>query len=242
MKRMLVVMSVVVLALAHTAGAAVIMDVDFDAYAYDSIAELQALGWVFGGETTTNGQAEESRIWQNGEKVIKLDPGTDGDTPPEGVAKPMASFNWGQAVSLGTADFRWSHAASYSNSEMRFLDASGATVFSVGLTDDTKIQFYNGSSTVAHTISDNTAAPTDVHLEWDAVAGTFDYDVNNGAFTGSLSFLNAGTPEAFKYILNLDNNRSREVYLYGMTVEEIPEPATMALLGLGGLALLRKRK
>ncbi|MCK4998820.1 MAG: PEP-CTERM sorting domain-containing protein [Anaerohalosphaera sp.] len=242
MKRMLLLMSIVGLGLSQAVMAGVVVDVDFDAYAYDSIADLQTAGWVFGGETTTNGQAEESIIWQNGEKVLKLDPGTDGDVLPEGSSKPTASLNWGQAVSLGSADFRWSHAASYSTSELRFLDASGVTIFSVGLTDDTKIQFYNGGTKVAHTIADNTAAPTSVHLEWDAGAGTFSYDVNGGAFTGTLGFLNAGTPEAIKYILNKDDNSSREVYLYGITVNEIPEPATMLLLGIGSLGLLRKRK
>ncbi len=236
MVKMMSVIAVMTLLLPSAANAGVVLDVDFDAFAYDSIADLQADGWSFTGQEGTNVASGYDIRWQNGEKTLYLDGG------PGHADKPSATKGFGQSISLGTSDFRWSHTASYSNSELRFLDGSGTTVFSVGLDDDTKIKFYNAGSTVSHTIADNTSSPTTVHLEWDAVAGTYSYNVNAGAFTGTLNFLNTGTPEAIKYILNNNTNGAREVFLYELTVAEVPEPATLMLLGLGGMVLIKKRR
>ncbi len=205
--------------IAATAGADVVLDVDFDVPAYDTIAELQADGWTFTGQEGTNVPSGYDIRWQNGEKTLYLD-GMPGDPN-----KPSAYKHLGQAIQYGSADFRWSHAASYSTSELQFLDGSGTVIFKVGLNDDTKIKFHNASGSVDITIPDNTAAPTPVRVEWNADTGSYVYDVSNGDFTGTVNFVNAGTPEAIRYILNNNTNGAREVFLYELMVTQISAPS-----------------
>lgn len=232
MKRTLFALSILFVVATVTQGA-MVLDVDFDAYAYDSIAELEASGWTFTGVEGT----QYNIRWQNGEKTLYLD-GEPGFTD-----KPSASIGGLGDLASGSATLKWSHTASYSNSELRFLD-NGTTVFSVGLTDDTKIRFY-GANTIEYVIADNTNDPTAVSLFWEN--GSFSYDAGVDAdgnpVTGTLPFLAAGNVEGIKYILNKNDNGSRESFLYEISISDtVPEPATIILLALGSLAGLRRRK
>lgn len=223
----------VLFTVAAVSHGAVILDVDFDAYAFDTIAELEAAGLTFAGVEGT----QYNIRWQNGEKTLYLDgePGFDN--------KPSASIGGLGNLASGSSSFRWSHTASYSNSELRFLD-NGTTVFSVGLTDDTKIRFY-GANTIEYVIADNTNDPTTVNLSWEN--GSFSYDAGVDAdgnpVVGTLPFLAAGNVDGIKYILNKNDNSSRESFLYEISVSDtVPEPATIILLALGSVAGLRRRK
>ena len=59
--------------IAASAAAEIVLDVDFDLPAYDTIAEIEADGWVFTGQEGTNVPSGYDIRWQNGEKTLYLD-------------------------------------------------------------------------------------------------------------------------------------------------------------------------
>jgi hypothetical protein len=84
-----------------------------------------------------------------------------------------------------------------------------------------------------------------------ATLATVDYDgtTNGGATKVTLSGLNATGIEAIRFTANQVNGGAnggqftpRELDVFGTDTVAVPEPSAVALLGLGGLALLRRRR
>lgn len=85
-----------------------------------------------------------------------------------------------------------------------------------------KLSFFLGNIFTPKGAAFDTYNPADLRLEWAGRAGTFP----NGVIYGNLGQNMTGAPD---------------VTFFGTPAAPIPEPATMALLGMGGLALLRRR-
>jgi len=88
------------------------------------------------------------------------------------------------------------------------------------------------------------AAPNwkSVRLTWDAATGTIAaYKMVDGQFVEVLSVVDT-TYDSFGKIRFNEITTGGEVnWITNVELQSVPEPATMSLLGLGGLALLRRR-
>ena len=62
------------------------------------------------------------------------------------------------------------------------------------------------------------------------------FDINGGTFAAVIDGLNTGTLRIGTHVIALPDGSSESA------INHVPEPTTMALLGLGSLALLRRRK
>jgi hypothetical protein len=68
-----------------------------------------------------------------------------------------------------------------------------------------------------------------------------DYLIANFAMDLNSDTLDTGADVQDKYNVNVTNDRDGETF-FPLTINAVPEPATMALMGLGGLAFLRRRR
>jgi hypothetical protein len=106
------------------------------------------------------------------------------------------------------------------------MDASAGTI---NLYVKTASNTYTGSATntdyTPHTLLDDDTAPT----------------LSGLACCGNIAGIDGVIGEVIVYnsVLSSTDRAAVETYLYN---KYIPEPATIALLGLGGLALIRKRR
>jgi len=123
------------------------------------------------------------------------------------------------------------------------LDRAGATVNAIGP--------INGSSSYTGSLPLNSATPTpypnagNLAKVFDGLVSSFPWngwDLVEGAIAPS-----AVTPSSVWYVFDVASTGTIDIWDYtGMTivgtVTVIPEPMTIALLGLGSLFLLRRRK
>lgn len=207
------------------------MDFDFDVVGQDTIEALEAAGWIFGGEVTPSGQAEEFIKTYNNENCLTLDVGNVGDPMPSGSVRPHGAFAFAKSVSMASATFRYSNSNSYSNSYIRFLQGE-TELFCARLVKDSQIVM-EGSSNVAINIADNTNAPLTVNLSWsvnsDGTGGSFSYSLINSAGdeeSGTLDFKADGVPDGILYELTNQTAPSRELYLYEIKILEAVGSAT----------------
>jgi hypothetical protein len=94
--------------------------------------------------------------------------------------------------------------------------------------DGSNVSLYIDNSPVAGPMAVNTPAPGDAPML-----------LGNSFLFGNVRYMVGAMDEAAFWDVGLSANDIAEIYANGVT---IPEPATMALLGLGALALLRKRR
>jgi hypothetical protein len=131
---------------------------------------------------------------------------------------------------------------------------SSATWVSVGQTTGLyKIDFttgtdaINASFTMTYSVDDQLggANKEGIFFDGSALAGTSTGILWNGGVeqkTFSLGNLSAGTHSIYLNVTNSGGGPSGAIFNGTVSGEAVPEPATMAILGLGAAALLRRKK
>jgi len=148
-------------------------------------------------------------------------------------------------IGLVDADDNW-------NNGNDFLDTFGQPYAIAFQTDGTSenansnddvLMFHNESTTIA--LSDAQGDITygqDTTLSITVTANSFSYSLNGApATTGAITF-DTSKNYMFAAYANRGASANNGSYISNITITAIPEPSSTALLGLGGLALMLRRK
>jgi hypothetical protein len=169
---------------------------------------------IFGDEATT-----PRYWWEEGWK-------TEGFVSLKILAEPKTQANgWGQRAKIDV------HTDILNYSKLEF-DVKGVTAGTVVKIEEL---IYSGQTNGWATFAGSEAAPFVSMVNGDVKHVTLDYS----AFKTSAYMSATDGYGSFIFTLTSDNASS---YVYLDNVMLTPEPATIGLLGLGGLALLRRKR
>ena len=178
----------------------------------------------------------------------------NGATSNEDLMAVDREDDWKWAI---TSEDEWYKAAYYNPGSSTYYDypTSSNTVPSNNLVEPTDpgnnatFYVYLGDYTIGSPYYRTEAG---MHENSDSPYGTFDQggnvsEWNEAIVLGRYRVLRGGSSSFSSVLLHasrrIDNRRpSGEDFAIGFRVSAVPEPATLSLLGLGGLAVLRRRK
>jgi hypothetical protein len=155
---------------------------------------------------------------------------TGSNTPQSGeVAGTMAGTFTLDVVGAGTVALDNSDVFSWEYNH----DGNNNTFSSDGAGTSTVAEFNTGSWYVT---VDASANVTNINFDGDYIGYTDYLAINwDSSYTNAAGSRNSGADNRFNYDGGL-------VFLDNVTVTQVPEPGSLALLGLSGLALLRRRR
>lgn len=183
------------------------------------------------------------------------DPGSAGisgmSTTSFGLyAKPVSSGAFATAERsfvnpLGVGDsfsFQWGINWDSKGGNKGFVISSGATelinVNNAGTSDITinnnNVGFGYGTAAMTWTITRTSAT----NLQVDATNRD-----GGAAYSGNITIGGTAAPSSFKfYASEMDDGDNRQPYFNDLKITVVPEPSSLSLLALSGLALLRRRR
>lgn len=220
------VLASLVIGVGLPAAAAPVYDVDFDntapTYAQGDGSGTRTLTYTTGGTSTADGVGGTK-----GSKYTFDLTGLSGFT----FNNPFYQIN-------NTTGFLGATSTDVNDYEVSFdIRAEGMTGSSVGATFDLRLGDANFTSSVTYT---GTYAKTTLNLG--DIASDTNFDLTD--FTAS-----SGSQRQFKFTVfgsgdagKFGYDSGNALYLDNFQINEIPEPASMALIGLGSLCLLGRRR
>jgi hypothetical protein len=167
-----------------------------------------------------NNLAEQTNLFVDNYNTDRPGWGTDGQT---GLLGPGTQASWGSAGNLTTD---WIQPGAVGPQLMGTFD-----VTVLGLADGTTKPIFLNFHTAPLGVLDDTATP----LVWDAryAAGGTD----GMGYGGYIAYMNWGNPGWGTMDIAMV-----QFYPNPLLITKTPEPASMALVALGGFALLRRRR
>jgi hypothetical protein len=158
-----------------------------------------------------------------------------------GFANPLGvgdsfSFQWGINFDSNGGNKGFSiYSGGTSGAELINLNNAGSSAITINGTD---VGFGYGNATMTWTITRTSAT----NLQVDAT----NRDVSLTAapnYSGNITISGTAAPDSFKfYASGMDSGDNRQPYFNNLTLTVVPEPSSLSLLALSGLALLRRRR
>ncbi len=155
-----------------------------------------------------------------------------------GFANPLGvgdsfSFQWGINWDSGTGGNKGFsiYSGGTSGAELINLNNAGSSAITINGTD---VGFGYGVAAMTWTIT--RTSETNLQVEANNRAGGADY-------SGNITISGTAAPDSFKfYASGMDSGDNRQPYFNNLTLTVVPEPSSLSLLALSGLALLRRRR
>ena len=181
---------------------------------------------------------------QGGGNIFKLQdtPGNGIPGGPEGAANQVLQFEWAGAAAEYDTGHAWSAAdeftVSFNATELNWSNQSDRTVV-LSLTETFRAADAEGTLTgttlwtQSFSLAEYNTANDGAAEGWSAAqtfAASFDASAWAGGTPGSALTLEVGSADG------------RGLYIDNINLTLVPEPTTTALLGLGGLALILRRR
>ena len=154
-----------------------------------------------------------------------------------GFANPLGvgdsfSFQWGINFDSNGGNKGFSiYSGGTSGAELINLNNAGSSAITINGTD---VGFGYGVAAMTWTIT--RTSETNLQVEANNRAGGADY-------SGNITISGTAAPDSFKfYASGMDSGDNRQPYFNNLTLTVVPEPSSLSLLALSGLALLRRRR
>jgi hypothetical protein len=154
-----------------------------------------------------------------------------------GFANPLGvgdsfSFQWGIHWDSNGGNKGFSiYSGGTSGAELINLNNAGSSAITINGTD---VGFAYGNATMTWTITRTSA--TNLQVDATNRAG-------GAAYSGNITISGTAAPDSFKfYASGMDSGDNRQPYFNNLTLTVVPEPSSLSLLALSGLALLRRRR
>jgi hypothetical protein len=154
-----------------------------------------------------------------------------------GFANPLGvgdsfSFQWGINWDSNGGNKGFSiYSGGTSGAELINLNNAGSSAITINGTD---VGFAYGNATMTWTITRTSA--TNLQVDATNRAG-------GAAYSGNITISGTAAPDSFKfYASGMDSGDNRQPYFNNLTLTVVPEPSSLSLLALSGLALLRRRR
>lgn len=219
-----------VLALTIPAGADVYFSDDFETGTLGS-------AWV----NETSGVSVQNTTVLDGSYSMEI---ADQSTSATAIESVVAVYS----ATPGNALTEWSFLARVDNTSSISATASITAGFEYALTlrwyHSGQLQYLNSSGGYTNIVAYSTGATDAIQVVLDESSETFDLWVDSTQYVDDAAFSNTTSAGLDRIRLSSGMAAASQVdwYLDDFVVQDVPEPATMGLLGLGGLALLAKRR